>query len=258
MSDSDVIALRMGALHAQTRELVFPRAADKRTRYHCPECGRDAVLCSGPVRAPYFRHRAQDSPCSHYDRPGESWVHRNAKIALRDVLRTRRTLAIVRRCASCERVLVDVEVQLEPSMEVHAEHRFVHRGQVAVADVACASPGNPQPCYVFEVCHTHPTHAEARPEPWFELRAEDALRALSDPSDTPPVLACIRAERCESCTRDLAEDAKCPVCAEPLPCWILDCHDGSCHKCAQDRFARKGFRTLPSGVYVGLLRAQRK
>lgn len=209
--------LRLGAIHAQTNRFVVPRMADKRDKYQCLECKREVMLCRGSVRAPYFRHLVQTN-CLHYDHPGESSIHRSAKMALQHMLQTQRVLTLRRKCAVCHSDLAEYEVPLGPSAEVRTEYPFEHQGGTKVADVACVYPGETRPHCLFEICHTHPTCAENRPEPWFELDAGEVLRVVdaflssSESSPSPPPqpqpLVCIRKERCEDCDRAHARDER--------------------------------------------------
>jgi uncharacterized protein YkuJ len=69
------------------------------------------------------------------------------------------------------------------------EHRFEFNG-TKIADVAWI---NDDKLYcIFEICNTHKTRNENRPEPWFEIDAETLITNANDDSLTLLEVPCIR------------------------------------------------------------------
>ena len=71
--------LSLGAINKITGEYVYPKIANKKDEYVCPECNKELILCQGEVRVPYFRHKVDVNPCH----PTESQIHKNAKMLLK-------------------------------------------------------------------------------------------------------------------------------------------------------------------------------
>ena len=41
--------LSLGANNKQTREYVYPKIANKKDEYVCPDCNKDLILCQGEI-----------------------------------------------------------------------------------------------------------------------------------------------------------------------------------------------------------------
>ena len=75
--------LSLGAINKQTGEYIYPKIANKKDEYICPDCNKDLIFCHGDIRAYYFRHKVDSvNPCHHYSNPSESQIHKDAKILL--------------------------------------------------------------------------------------------------------------------------------------------------------------------------------
>jgi hypothetical protein len=75
-------------------------------------------------------------------------------------------------------------------MSVVIEHEFVHNGTTRYADVAVVSSSHKIEV-ILEIYHTSLTVATRRPEPWFELNAQDVIDSFSA-TDPTMNLKCIR------------------------------------------------------------------
>lgn len=93
----------LGALHKQTGKYVYPGIATKDSEYVCPDCNRDLILVKGPKRVHHFRHKVNTiNPCMHYDNPGESQIHKDAKLLLKTMLENGVQINILRYCRCCK------------------------------------------------------------------------------------------------------------------------------------------------------------
>jgi hypothetical protein len=52
---------------------------------------------------------------------------------------------------------------------------------------------------IFEICNTHKTCSENRPEPWFEIDALTLIKLANDSDLVSLQIPCIRREKCEAC-----------------------------------------------------------
>jgi hypothetical protein len=163
-----------GAFDKDTQQYVHPVHAVKGTCYLCPDCGRGVFLRRGDVRRPHFAHYHDDVPCTYYqaDR-SESQIHKDGKLSLQYILEKaihkRQKVEIIRNMQVVWCFSGDTE------FNVVLEHPFIHSGHRRVADVALLDTKNGEKrlSAVFEVWHTHRTCEGDRPEPWFELNAQD-------------------------------------------------------------------------------------
>ena len=79
--------LSLGAINKLTGEYVYPKIANKKEEYICPECNKDLILCQGEIRVHHYRHKVDNvNPCHHYSNPTEAQIHKDAKLLLKDLL----------------------------------------------------------------------------------------------------------------------------------------------------------------------------
>jgi hypothetical protein len=105
-------------------------------------------------------------------------------------------VSFVRNCSCCKKnEEFEIPETSEPS-EIRLEHRFEYHGP-KVADVAYIENG--EILCIFEICNTHKTSSENRPEPWFEIDAETLIRIANDNCLSQIQIPCIRCEKCEDC-----------------------------------------------------------
>ena len=189
----------LGAINKHTGEYVYPKIANKTDEYICPECNKELILCKGKIRAHHFRHKVDNvNPCNHYDHPSESQIHKDAKALLKTLLDKKIPISLVRKCASCEK---NEEYEIPETSEtsiVQIERRFEYNGQ-KIADIAYLDNG--EIVCIFEICNTHRTCDETRPEPWFEIDAKMLIETANDigPKTTALQIPCIRSAKCEEC-----------------------------------------------------------
>jgi DNA-directed RNA polymerase subunit RPC12/RpoP len=49
--------LSLGAINKLTGEYVYPKIANKKDEYICPECNKDLILVQGDIRVHHCRHK---------------------------------------------------------------------------------------------------------------------------------------------------------------------------------------------------------
>ena len=121
-----------------TEEYEFPKIASKQNAYKCPHCDKDVIFKKGKINQPHFAHRKSESPCHYYDRPGESQIHKDAKMLMKSLLDRKTHLCIDRQC-ECgihHPVLSILPSDYTAIMEAAIEYRFHHNASNRSADVA--------------------------------------------------------------------------------------------------------------------------
>jgi hypothetical protein len=89
---------------------------------------------------------------------------------------------------------------------IHNEYRFDFNGP-KIADVAYNDNG--EIICIFEICHTHKTCSENRPEPWFEINALSMIQLVNNINIISLQIPCIRREKCDECIqkeKDIIEE----------------------------------------------------
>jgi len=190
--------LSLGAINKHTREYVYPKIANKKDEYICPECNEDLILVKGEVRVHHFRHKVDTkTPCNHYNKPTETQIHKDAKILLKTLLERKIPISFIRNCCECAGRSIWKLPEINDTSIIKLEHRFEFNG-TKIADVAWI---NDDKLYcIFEICNTHKTRNENRPEPWFEINAETLITNANDDSLTLLEVPCIRRQiSCGKC-----------------------------------------------------------
>ena len=182
--------LSLGAINKHTREYVYPKIANKTDEYICPECNKDLILVKGEVRVHHFRHKVDTkTPCNHYNKPTETQIHKDAKILLKTLLERKIPISFIRKCCECTGHSIWKLPEIKDNSVIKLEYRFEFNGP-KIADVAWL---NDDKLYcIFEICNTHKTRNENRPEPWFEIDAETLITNANDDSLTLLEVPCIR------------------------------------------------------------------
>ena len=87
----------LGALKTYTNEYVSPLIANKKYKYICPECKTDVIPKQGKIKAWHFSHKP-GSNCNHYNRPGESQIHKEAKHRIAILLKQKKDIYYITNC----------------------------------------------------------------------------------------------------------------------------------------------------------------
>ena len=191
----------LGAIDKKTNEYVYPNMANKENEYICPDCNKDLILCQGEIKRHHFRHhtnsdRICDRICDYYDKPSESQIHKDAKRLLKKILEQNIEITFTRKCICCKENEVFQIPKTTINTKIEVEYRFEYNGS-KTADVAYLD--NNKILYIFEICHTHKTNPENRPEPWFEINAINFINKVNDNGLINLQIACIRGIKCKKC-----------------------------------------------------------
>lgn len=197
--------ISLGAINKLTGEYVYPKIANKKDEYSCPECNKDLILCQGDIRVHHFRHKVATNPCHHYSSPTETQIHKDAKLLMKTLLDKKIPVSFVRNCCCCKNNEEFEIPETSETSDVRLEHRFEYHGP-KVADVAYIENG--EILCIFEICNTHKTRGENRPEPWFEIDAEMLIRIANDNCLSRIQIPCIRCEKCEDCVEKEKQQVK--------------------------------------------------
>jgi hypothetical protein len=192
--------LSLGAINKLNGEYVYPKIANKKDEYICPECNKDLILCQGEIIRPYFRHKIDSvNPCNHYSNPTETQIHKDAKILLKNLLERKIQISFIRNCCCCKKNEEFEIPEISETSVIEIEYRFEYNG-IKIADVAYIDNG--ELLCIFEICNTHKTCSENRPEPWFEINAETLIKLANDNSLTSLQIPCVRCEKCQDCIKE--------------------------------------------------------
>jgi uncharacterized protein YkuJ len=189
---------KLGAINKNTREYIFYKMANKKDEYICPDCNKEIILCKGEIRVPYFRHKIDTiNPCNYYDKPNESQIHKDAKMLIKSLLEKKVLLSFIRNCICCKKNEEFKIPEIIESSSIHIEYRFEYNGS-KIADVAYIE--DDEILCIFEICNTHKTSCENRPEPWFEIDALSLINLVNKSEINNNLkIPCIRCEKCEDC-----------------------------------------------------------
>ena len=187
----------LGAINKDTDEYVYPKIANKKDEYSCPDCRKELILCQGEIRVHHFRHKVDTiNPCHYYNKPSESQIHKDAKMLMKMLLDKKTSIAFIRNCENCKKNEEFEIPEISETSSIQLEHRFDYNG-LKIADVAYLDTG--EIVCIFEICNTHKTSSENRPEPWFEIDALTLIGIANDTSINSLKIPCIRCEKCEEC-----------------------------------------------------------
>jgi hypothetical protein len=189
----------IGALNKQNNQLVLAKDANKQSEYICIGCKEDLIFKKGDINVPHFAHKPHSKCLYFYDNSSEeSQIHKTAKQLLKEILINKQSLIISKKCSMCF-CECDEEIINNPEKTIELEYNFIHNGQ-RIADVAYLV--NDKIKYIFEICHTHKTDEENRPEPWFEFNAMELIKLYNSHffnDDVSFYLNCIRKNICSNC-----------------------------------------------------------
>jgi hypothetical protein len=187
----------LGAINKLTGAYVYPKIANKKDHYICPECNKDLIIVKGNIRAHHFRHKVDSiNPCHNYSNPSETQIHKDAKMLLKYLLESKEPITFVRNCCCCKKNEEFEIPEVTETSAIYLEHRFKYNG-LKIADVAYLDGG--EIVSIFEICNTHKTLSENRPEPWFEIDAETVIKMANNTTLTSLKIPCIRCEKCDDC-----------------------------------------------------------
>jgi hypothetical protein len=193
----------MGALIKNTLQYEHPLIASKTNQYVCPDCRKDVIFKKGEIRAYHFAHYKDENPCHYYNHPSESQIHKDAKLLLKRCLENSSiSLCFTRICKHCQWI-EEIPIQ-KNECKAEIEYTFLFNESSKSADVALLDTNGLK--YIFEICYKHKTKPEDRPEPWFEIDAEEFIKTINTSTDNNYInITCIRNYQCNPC---LTEEKK--------------------------------------------------
>ncbi len=196
----------LGAINKETKKYVLPGNADKKSKYVCPECDKDLMLCKGTKRMAHFRHFSDRvNPCTHYTSPSESQIHKDAKILIKQLFEQKKKITMNSCCDKCKKNSIFKIEEMTEKSKIEIEYSFLFNG-TKKADVAYLN--DDKISYIFEICHTHVTDPLNRPEPWFEINAKGLMHLVNDigiDSDSYEI-PCMRNKKCKDCLEKDIQD----------------------------------------------------
>jgi hypothetical protein len=163
---------RLGAIDTSANKYTSPQEANKLCDYKCVECDQKVIFKKGKIRVPHFSHYAH-SNCTYYDHPNESQIHKDAKMRVVSWLKKGIPIKISKNCNQCRHpTQCNVEYSVDDLFEM--EYRFdiekLYRADVAILNV------EHQLKYIIEIKNKHKTDENRRPDPWFEIEAEEIMQ----------------------------------------------------------------------------------
>lgn len=186
--------LILGAINKNTGEYVYPKIANKNNQYICPDCNKDLILCQGQIKAYYFRHKIDNNPCTYYDKPSETQIHKDAKMLLKNYLLDNKIdIRFIRYCnKKCCKQRFRIPTISETS-KIELEYRFNFNNTFKIADVAYIDNNNI--VCLFEICNTHKTSESDRPDNivWFDIDVNNMYSNINNKY----IFNCIRTFQCK-------------------------------------------------------------
>jgi hypothetical protein len=209
----------MGAMNKTTNQYEYPKIANKINKYKCPFCEKDVIFRNGKIKQPHFAHYKSENPCSYYEKPNETQIHKDAKLLMKTLLDNKRCINIYRKCYYCNNeesdsddsfiiydneeieYFLNIKIDEYNDTQPTIEYKFDYNNSKKSADVALLK--NTELKYIFEICYKNKTKEENRPEPWFEIKAETLINETNTGKNVNEEgeieIECIRDYKCVWC-----------------------------------------------------------
>jgi hypothetical protein len=197
----------MGAINKSTNKYEYPKIANKTNKYKCPFCEKNVIFRNGKIKQPHFAHYKSDNPCSYYEKPNETQIHKDAKLLMKTLLDNKCSINIYRNCYYCHGYEEPKEFlnirhkEYSDDADTVIEYKFNYNNSKKSADVALLK--NKELKYIFEICYKNKTKEENRPEPWFEINAETLINETNSGENINNKgeieIECIRDYMCDCC-----------------------------------------------------------
>ena len=206
----------MGAINKTTNKYEYPKIANKINKYKCPFCEKDVIFRNGKIKQPHFAHYKSDNPCSYYEKPNETQIHKDAKLLMKTLLDNKNKILFYRECYEClleENTIFEYKITYNDYNEntiASMEYRFNYNNSNRSADVALVE--NKDIKYIFEICYKNKTKEENRPEPWFEINSEKLINNINSVNNIDTNneirIECIRDYKCDYCKEVIEYERK--------------------------------------------------
>ena len=206
----------MGAINKTTNKYEYPKIANKINKYKCPFCEKDVIFRNGKIKQPHFAHCKSDNPCSYYEKPNETQIHKDAKLLMKTLLDNKNNILFYRECSECvleENTIFEYKItdnDYNKNTIASIEYRFNYNNSTRSADVALVENKNIK--YIFEICYKNKTKEENRPEPWFEINSEKLINKINSvkniDTNNEIRIECIRDYKCDYCKEVIEYEGK--------------------------------------------------
>ncbi len=189
---------------------VWPWQGDKNSRFSCLQCKRRVTLRKGLKRIAHFAHYPSPNSvtrCNYFYSCSESEIHRMTKSWLVDALRRGTRIRITYKCTKCSTVNDAEEIVCSANDSVIPEYRGPQSKWIA--DIAIRNNETHQIKCIIEIFHTSRT-TTPRPEPWYEVSAQDILSEINNGVNDKITLLDLRAvpqRECLSCKNFREQDS---------------------------------------------------
>ena len=195
----------MGAINKTTNEYEYPKIANKINKYKCPSCDKNVIFRNGKIKQPHFAHYKSNSPCYYYDKPNETQIHKDAKLLMKTLLDNKKCINIYRKCYYCNsnetKYFLNIKIDEYNDTQSNIEYKFNYNDSKKSADVALLQSNELK--YIFEICYKNKTKEENRPEPWFEIKAEQLINETNTGENVNKngeiEIECVRDYKCVYC-----------------------------------------------------------
>ena len=195
----------MGAINKTTNKYEYPKIANKINKYKCPSCDKNVIFRNGKIKQPHFAHYKSNSPCYYYDKPNESQIHKDAKLLMKTLLDNKKCINIYRKCYYCNsnetKYFLNIKIDEYNDARSNIEYKFNYNDSKKSADVALLQSNELK--YIFEICYKNKTKEENRPEPWFEIKAEQLINETNTGENVNKngeiEIECVRDYKCVYC-----------------------------------------------------------
>ena len=154
-------------------EYVRPEDAIKNIQYKCPECRKDIIFKKGKIKRAHFAHKNTENKCMYYIRPSESQKHKDSKLRLKALIHKGIKIKIIKNICKCNKIEAEV-LEYKDGYKAVNEYSFTLNGLRCYADLAYVKNLKIID-FIIEVVYTHKTSECSRPEPWYEIKADDIL-----------------------------------------------------------------------------------
>ena len=192
-----------GAFEIKSNNYTLPQHAKKSQKYKCPDCNKLLIFKKGKVVKPHFSHKA-NSNCTYYEHPSESQIHKDAKNRLGQWIKDKIKIKIKTKCDICKGKCKSKKLKYNDNDNVIIEYNS--KCKKYIADIAITESDNVK--YILEVTNTHRTidkAAECRPEPWFDITADEIIKKTNSTKKCLK-LNCIRTDAnrfCDTCSENI-------------------------------------------------------
>jgi hypothetical protein len=206
----------MGAINKITNNYEYPKIANKINKYKCPFCEKDVIFKNGKIKKPHFAHCKSDNPCSYYEKPNETQIHKDAKLLMKTLLDNKNKILFYRECYEClleKNTIFEYKItdnDYNKNTTAFIEYKFNYNNSNRSADVALVE--NKDIKYIFEICYKNKTKEENRPEPWFEINSEKLINSINSVKNidinNEIQIECIRDYKCDYCKEVIEYERK--------------------------------------------------